>query len=216
MVSVPAGDFFYGEKKEKRTIVKPFLIGKYLITNAQYHRFVAVTRHRIPFWGTTTLARPYNWDQETGAFPQGKADHPVVAISWNDAQTYCQWLSKETGKEYLLPTEEEWERAARGTDGRDYPWGNEFDVSRCNTRESGIRGTSPVDRFRAGASPCGAFDMAGNVWELTATDYDESRKILRGGCWLINLDYARCASRDRVTHVDFINMLGFRIVSHDP
>ena len=92
----------------------------------------------------------------------------MVNVSWQDAQAYCQWLSEKTGKSYRLPSEAEWEKAARGADGRVYPWGNEWDAAKCNTRESKIQGTSPVGQFSTlGDSPSGCADMVGNVWEWT-------------------------------------------------
>ncbi|MGB8643781.1 MAG: SUMF1/EgtB/PvdO family nonheme iron enzyme [Anaerolineae bacterium] len=102
---------------------------------------------------------------------------------------------------------------ANGTDGREYPWGNEFDVARCNTVESEIGGTSPVDRFPTGASPYGTLDMAGNVWEWTASDWDKSHKVLRGGSWCYDQDFARCAYRLRNAPVRWYNHVGFRVAS---
>ena len=122
-------------------------------------------------------AQPYNWDRQARTFPPDKADHPVVLVSWHDAQAYAEWAGKR------LPTEEEWEKAARGTDGREYPWGNEFDKERCNTRESGIGGTTSVGQFSPqGDSPYGCVDMVGNVWEWTASDWSSKSKtkVLRG------------------------------------
>ncbi|MGB8648732.1 MAG: SUMF1/EgtB/PvdO family nonheme iron enzyme [Anaerolineae bacterium] len=201
MVEVPAGEFLYGEAKEKRVLAQAFRMGKYPVTNAQYGKFVKESGH----------APPRDW--EDSSYPEGKANHPVVNVTWNDAQAYCQWLSKTTGKPYRLPTEEEWERAARGTDGREYPWGNEFDKAKCNTSESGIGGTSSVGIFVEGVSPCGALDMAGNVWEWTASKYSESSYVLRGGSWFIPQHNARCASRGWNEPGFWINDLGFRVVS---
>ncbi|MBI5302839.1 MAG: SUMF1/EgtB/PvdO family nonheme iron enzyme [Chloroflexi bacterium] len=160
LVTVPAGEFVMGsesgeedEKPQHRVALPAYRIGKYPVTNAEYKRFVDETGH----------AAPARWNENT--YRTGEANHPVVIISWQDAQAYCQWLGKKTGKQYRLPSEAEWEKAARGTDAREYPWGNEFSKDKCNTSESQIGMTTPVGIYTDGASPCGAFDMAGNVWE---------------------------------------------------
>ncbi|MEP7199466.1 MAG: SUMF1/EgtB/PvdO family nonheme iron enzyme, partial [Chloroflexota bacterium] len=171
MAPVPAGKFLYGENHEIRNIARPFHIGKYPVTNQQYKRFVDATKQAVPA----------DWDKENRTYPLGKVNHPVVHVTKNDAEAYCKWAGKR------LPTEEEWERAARGIDGREYPWGNEFDKDKTNTQESGIGGTSPVGVFLNGASPCGALDMVGNVWEWTANQYDKNSFVVRGGSWDFSL-----------------------------
>ena len=117
----------------------------------------------------------------------------MVGVSYYEAEAYAAWAGKR------LPTEKEWERAARGTDGREYPWGNEFDSEKCNTKESKIGKTTRVTRYPNGISPAGCYDMAGNVWEWTSSWYDDERtvRVLRGGSWDIGRDVARCADRDR-------------------
>jgi formylglycine-generating enzyme required for sulfatase activity len=203
MVEVNVTEFLYGDEKKKRPI-KPFRIGKYPVTNAQYKRFVDATSREVPFV-EEDWAKPYNWDQQTRAYPPDKANHPVVLVDWQDAQAYCQWAQKR------LPTEEEWECAARGADGREYPWGSEFDQDRTNTSESGIGATSPVGVFPNGMSPCGALDMSGNVWEWTASDFNKDTKVVRGGSWFTLQINARCAYRfwfDPVIRIDYI---GFRV-----
>jgi formylglycine-generating enzyme required for sulfatase activity len=112
-------------------------------------------------------AKPYNWRGQIP--PTGKENHPVVLVSWDDAVAYCRWLTETTGRPYRLPTEAEWEKGARGTEGRIYPWGNQWDDRLCNSAESEKRGTTPVDAYPAGASPYGLLDMAGNVWEWCST-----------------------------------------------
>ena len=169
MVAVPAGAFLMGSNKKKdklayddeipqHTLTLPaFRIGKYPVTNGQYVVFVAATGH----------AAPSHWRGNQP--PSELRNHPVVYVSWYDAVDYCAWLSQALGREMRLPTEAEWERAARHTDGRIYPWGNDFDAGRCNMADTGIGGTSPVGIFPAGDAVCGAADMAGNVWEWTSS-----------------------------------------------
>ena len=169
MVLVPAGAFLMGSDKKKdkqaydyempqHTLILPdFRIGKYPVTNGQYAAFVAATGH----------AAPAHWRGNQP--PPELRNHPVVYVSWYDAVDYCTWLSQALGREMRLPTEAEWERATRDTDGRIYPWGNDFDAGRCNMADTGIGGTSPVGIFPTGNAVCGASDMAGNVWEWTSS-----------------------------------------------
>ena len=190
MVLVPAGEFIRGtnsrlpdEGPEHKVTLAAFYIDKYEVTNLQYKKFNDATKRRSP---THFRNRTY---------PQGKADHPVTFVSWVDAKAYCEWAAKR------LPTDQEWEKAARGTDGRWFPWGNEFDYSKSNSpvrwKEIGLFGdTTPVGAFEAGVSPYGVHDMSGNVWEWTASwyqaypgnsvaseSYGERYKVLKGGSW---------------------------------
>ena len=138
-------------------------------------------------------------------------NHPRVGVSWYEAVAYCSWLSERLGYTVRLPSEAEWERAARSTDGRIYPWGDEFDARRCNMSDTGIGATSTVGIFPDGDSVCGAADMSGNVWEWCSTkwlgsykDYEaqadntpdgDDRRVLRGGAFF-NVQFdVRCASR---------------------
>jgi formylglycine-generating enzyme required for sulfatase activity len=150
------------------------------VTNAQYRAFVGATDHPAPL----------HW--ENGQIPKGKEDHPVVCVSWEDAQAFCQWAGCR------LPTEQEWEKGARGTDGREYPWGDGWELGRCNTAEAGIKDTTAVTRYPNGASPYGLLDMAGNVLEWCENWYDQERKakVLRGGSWDTLSIRARSAVRD--------------------
>jgi formylglycine-generating enzyme required for sulfatase activity len=136
--------------------MQAYRIGKYPITNEQYAEFVKQTNHSAPKKAGWFGKKP----------PQYKLDHPVVGVSWYDAQAYCQWLTEQTGRTYRLPTEAEWEKAARGDDGRKYPWGSQWDPTRCNCAGSE---TTPVTAYAAGKSPYGCLDMIGNVWEWTST-----------------------------------------------
>ncbi len=127
---------------------------------------VPVTNQLYAQWLTTTGGRaPVTW--RGGNPPSELANHPVVDVSWDDALAFAGWLSSVTGMRWELPTEAQWEKAARGVDGRQFPWGNAFDSARCNVRETGRTGTTPVGSYPDGASPYGLLDMAGNVWEWT-------------------------------------------------
>lgn len=190
MILIPAGKFTMGsdtrlsDEGPKHTVnLRSYWIDKYEVTNLQYQQFIEATgRHS-----------PQHFQNRT--FPKGKVDHPVTYVSWHDAKEYCQWAGKR------LPTDEEWEKAARGTDGRTFPWGDEFDESRANTpvRWGSLNqegDTSPVGAFKSGVSPYGLYDMAGNVWEWTdswyrqypgnkhgSENYGEKYKTLKGGSW---------------------------------
>jgi formylglycine-generating enzyme required for sulfatase activity len=160
-------------------------------------------------------------------FPEGTENHPVTGVSRLDALAYCQWLSEKLATEYRLPSEAEWERAARGDDGRMYPWGDEFDPWRCNTVESGKRGTTAAGGYTPGGdSPWGANDMAGNVWEWTnsqlkpypymAGDGREEQipgavYVIRGGSWYYSRKLARCACREGAISIFISPSLGFRL-----
>jgi formylglycine-generating enzyme required for sulfatase activity len=161
LVRVPAGEFLMGsdpkvdkdavadEQPQHRLYLPEFYIGKYPVTNEQYAAFVKTGRQ-----GT-----PKHW--EKGEIPVGKGDYPVVDVSWQDAVAFCWWLSRESGKTIRLPSEAEWEKAARGSYGRIYPWGSDPPTKElCNFGDY-ASGTTPVGRYPAGASLCGALDMAG-------------------------------------------------------
>lgn len=211
MVSIPAGEFLMGnngrtqaegagdtdETPAHPVYVDRFMIDVYEVTNAQFQAFTDATGHRTPIhW---KLPRPGKGSGLT--FPPEKSDHPVVYVDWFDANDYCRWAGKR------LPSEAEWEKAARGTDGRIFPWGNAFDPARANTPQHWLverreGNTLPVGRFENGKSPYGLYDMAGNVYEWTASwykpypgnvefnaHYGEKNKILRGGSWYDCLSY---------------------------
>ncbi|MBN8517176.1 MAG: SUMF1/EgtB/PvdO family nonheme iron enzyme [Candidatus Accumulibacter sp.] len=160
-------------------------------------------------------------------------------MSWQDALAYCRWLAAVTGKAVTLPSEAEWEKAARGaSDARAYPWGDAFDAARCNAAESGFGDTTPVGIFASGASPYGCLDMAGNVWEWTRSLWgkdwdkpefgypydpsdvqrenldapDEVWRVVRGGSWSGRRDLARCAVRDCGRPSYWLGYSGFRVL----
>jgi len=166
MVLVPAGEFLYGDDKRRESL-DAFYMDKYEVTTRLYATFLQEAAGR---------AQPSDWSQQVALV--GSGDRPVVGVAWRDADAYCRYYGKR------LPTEREWEKAARGTDGRTYPWGNEEPTSQhalFNTRWNGYAMLAVVGSHEAGASPYGVQDLAGNVWEWTSSDYDGSNKVLRGG-----------------------------------
>lgn len=159
MVLVPAGPFLEGPSPDAgpgaapvRGALPAFYIDRFEVTNQQFRRFVEATGYQAQG----------RWRRYATA---GRERHPVIAVSWYDAEAYARWAGKR------LPTEREWEKAARGGDGRRYPWGNPWDPSRLNCFESAAGNTLPVGSVPRGASPYGAEDMAGNVWEWVDTWY---------------------------------------------
>lgn len=183
---------WYEDEPQSKPRLGTYSITKNLISNKQYGLFIKDTGHPAPnvsekTWRGYKLAHPY---QRTRKFawisqrpPQGREDHPVVLLAHTDAVDYAQWLSSKTGTQWRLPTEAEWEKAARGTDGRAFPWGPRFSPSHLNSHDKGPFDTVPVGNFPAGASPFGLFDAAGQVFEWTATAAGKNRFIVKGGSW---------------------------------
>ncbi|MCO5190181.1 MAG: formylglycine-generating enzyme family protein [Anaerolineae bacterium] len=207
MVLVPGGEFLYGEDKVP-WYLPPFWIDKTPVTNAEYKRFLdANPDHPVPYIDVDSdWIKPYNWDQTRRSFPSGKAQHPVVLVTWHDAVAYTEWAGKQ------LPTEHEWEKAARSTDGRIYPWGDTWHDKHANTREAGIGSTSPVGQFSPqGDSPFGCVDMSGNVWEWTQTPDARGGYRLRGGSFVNYQDNARVADVYRLSPGNSDDLLGFRV-----
>ncbi len=160
-IPIPAGEFIMGtdlqradpqNKPAHRRFLPAYKIDKYPVTNLQYARFVTAQHHRPPL----------NW--RNGRIPQGEEFYPVTMVSWYDASRYCQWMGRR------LPSEAEWEKAARGTDGRRWPWGDQMDAARLNTYYA-VGSLTDVRRYANGASPYGVMDMAGNVSEWIADDF---------------------------------------------
>jgi len=250
MVRVPAGEFLMGsadsdtqaksdEKPQHRVHLEEFWIDKTEVTNAAFTRFVQATGYK------TTGERPnhpggivlvistagFSWTPVKGAdwqHPSGpsssidaRPNHPVVQVNWDDAVAYCAWAGKR------LPTEPEWEKAARGADGRIYPWGDAWDASQANTLENPKNDVVAVGSYASGASIYGALDMAGNAWEWVADWHSASYyasaparnpqgpssgayRVLRGGGWDTLGDYARTSKRSPYLPAIVTNYVGFR------
>ena len=218
------------ETPQRRVYVEDFYIDKYLVTNAEYERFVEATSHvteaEIEGWGwvweeSLKKVEGADWRHPSGpeSTIEDRMDHPVVMVSWNDAAAYADWAGKR------LPTEVKWEKAARGAQGWLWPWGNEWDERKANTIEAGTHSITPVGSYPAGASSYGCLDMAGNVWEWMADwlkaypgsdymdkDLGEKYKVLRGGSWNGYGDVTRCAFRVRFDPSNRGNDIGFRCV----
>ncbi|MBI5787345.1 MAG: SUMF1/EgtB/PvdO family nonheme iron enzyme [Candidatus Schekmanbacteria bacterium] len=227
MVLIPAGEFTMGidavRLEEISTSVEgmtkylesatpackvnlpAYFIDKYEVTNEDYKKFIGAAGH----------AAPEDW--EDGNFPAGKGKFPVAGVSLEDAKAYAKWAGKR------LPTEAEWEKAARGGDGRLFPWGEKFEKGCANTDEAGKGATVPVGSYEKGKSPYGVWDLAGNVWEWTADNYlpypgntfpDEfygkERYVLRGGSFADLKNDALSILRSKFTAITTDENVGFR------
>jgi formylglycine-generating enzyme required for sulfatase activity len=189
--------WYEGEGARREAGLPAFSIMRVPVTNRLYAAFVAATGHRPPDvsteeWQGYGLIHPYERTRRHawrgGQPPRGREAHPVVLVSHGDARAFAAWLSAETGRHWRLPTALEWEKAARGTDGRRFPWGDAWDPARLNSHdgpgeERGPFDTLPVGSFPAGASPYGLLDAAGQVFEWTATPAGSGRFLVKGGSW---------------------------------
>ncbi len=184
--------WYEGEGPRRRIDLPGFSIMRLPVTNRLYQVFLRDTGHAPPFvsaalWRSYGLIHPYArvrqylWHGLQP--PAGRADHPVVLVSWQDARDFASWLSARTGQKWRLPSEMEWEKAARGSDGRYFPWGDAFDPTLLNSADKGPFSTTPVGSFPGGASPWGALDMAGQVYEWTADVVKGGRAVVKGGSW---------------------------------
>jgi iron(II)-dependent oxidoreductase len=222
---------FNDEQPQHRVTLDEFEIGKYPVTNVEYQAFVKETNR----------SAPNGWTGQD--FPEDRAAHPVVNVSWDDAVGYCEWLTQKLreakhlreNQAIRLPTEAEWEKAASWDDAqkvkRIFPWDNVWDASKCNSNESGIGTTTPVGKYSPdGDSPYGAADMAGNVWEWCADRYDGNYyqnspkenpkgpdtgdpRVLRGGAFYFESYYVRAASRNWNYSFYGDHSFGFRVVA---
>ncbi|MFQ5480601.1 MAG: formylglycine-generating enzyme family protein [Thermodesulfobacteriota bacterium] len=233
--------WFDGEKK-RTLFVGDFYIDKYPVTDAQYFLFVQATGHRAPFISKEdyqkqgflvhpySTVRPYLWHKENkekntdrgkkahnwARPPADKLDNPVVLVSVGDARSYCRWRGGfNPEKTFSLPSEDQWEKAARGTDARYFPWGNSWDKTRANIGSTGPGGTTPVDRYPEGKSPYGVFDMAGNIFEWTDTPAaaGSTRFILKSCSWDDMPGICRGAARHSRLKTSRHILIGFRCVS---
>jgi len=241
MIYVPAGDFLMGstdadkkaaddEKPQHTVYLEPFWIDRTEVTNAQYAQFlIAAGGHTRTCGGHQCVEMKEGEDadshivQRDGRYEAeaGFEDHPVIEVTWHGAQAYCQWAGAR------LPTEAEWEKAARGVDGRMYPWGNS--APDCSKEQYGDCSgeTVPVGSRLAGASPYGALDMAGNVWEWVSDWYDASyyrtaplrnplglpsgeKRVFRGGSWGYLPQFTRTTDRARNLPIYAGPNVGFR------
>lgn len=203
MVYVPSGTYTVGpneglERPKRRATIKAFYIDKYEITNKEYRDFLNSLDPKL-----YEQYVPYFWPRNINLeryYPEDRADHPVAGVTWTAAQAFARSVGKR------LPTEEEWEVAARGKQRNYYPWGNEFEPVRCNMAGSGINTTIEVGYFTEGASPFECMDMAGNVWEWTSTNQEgrvvreplegeNVNMVIRGGDFKEKADRIRCDYR---------------------
>jgi formylglycine-generating enzyme required for sulfatase activity len=224
-VTIPAGEFWmggadqYDGKPVHQVSLPEYQIARVPITNAQYALYIQDAQ----------VNPPAHW--RGGSMPSGRENHPVVNISWEEALVYCQWLGAKLEKSVSLPSEAEWEKAARGDqDQRAYPWGDVWKELQCNSSELGLKETTPVGLFLGGASPYGLLDMSGNVWEWTRTISNDkfnypyrikdgrenlqpgTSRVLRGGSFYGDADGARCACRGGNPPDHGFTNFGFRVV----
>lgn len=237
MVLIPAGEFIMGSNVEEverilrtvqgmrrewmideipahRVYLDAFYIDKYEVSNALYEQFMQATGRKQPEYWTYVQ---FN-----------KKDQPVVGVTWYDAKAYCEWAGKR------LPTEAEWEKAARGTDRRMYPWGNTWEGNRANTLHSGPGHPAPVNAYEAGQSPYGVYNLSGNVWEWVADWFEENyyqnsparnprgpgdsiKKVIRGGSWFTIFPVnTRTANRGSFSPEFWRGSVGFRCAQDAP
>jgi formylglycine-generating enzyme required for sulfatase activity len=243
MALVKGGKFMRGngekdanpnEKPQREIYLDDFMIGKYPVTNEEFKEFVSGGGYdKKEFWTKegwqwreeNEISEPEYWHDRKWNGP----NFPVVGISWFEAKAYANWLSERTGHPYRLPTEAEWEKSARGTDGFKYPWGKDFDKNLCNSFESGLLRTSPVGIFPKGKSTYNCFDMAGNVWEWCSDRYEDKYyanspdrnpkgpshgavRVIRGGGWRNHARYCRSADRGHNDSRSRDDLLGFRLL----
>ena len=189
----PVAEFYRREIPRQQQTLPPYYIDRFEVTNGQYQRFVRE--------GGGRASRFVRYPQFNGE------RQPVVGIGWKDAERYCRWANKR------LPTEAEWEKAARGTDGRIWPWGNTPDDGRYNGRKRGVYAPINVGSLPKGNSPYGVSDLAGNVWEMTSSAWDNSSHVMKGGCFLnTNADVRVTVRWAAADEENGSNWLGFRCV----
>lgn len=250
LITLPSGTYPIGSDEghyDDETPAHPvdlqsFQLGQFPVTNAEYALFLKAGGYEDARWWDTEAAQAWRRGESTaeGTNQPGRQTQPdfwnntifnnpaqpVVGICWYEARAYCAWLSAQTGQVFRLPTEAEWEAAARGPTGRRYAYGNDFDATRCNTFETHIRRTTPVGIFPGGETPEKLIDMTGNTWDWTSSLYqpypyratdgredpaDDARRVVRGGSWLVGRTYARAAYRDYNAPGYQFSDVGFRL-----
>jgi hypothetical protein len=224
---VQAGEFIY--QADRRLTLPTFWIAKYPITYRQFQAFVDAEDGfgNDDWWEGLAAHQPEPGDQAFKFW-----NRPRERVSWYDAVAFCRWLSAKLDYTIMLPTEEQWEKAARGTDGRTYPWGSEYIPGYANIDETEnavgpyyLRQTTAVGLHPQGVSPCGALDMSGNVWEWCLNEYENPEcagidgtngRVVRGGSWRFNLSRARAAYR-YFSGPDYCGYdVGFRVCAFAP
>lgn len=220
---------WYEKETRTRARTASFCIDRYPVTNAQYKAFSDETGRPAPFISPEAYRRQgflvHSYEKvkgflwKGGSFPAGQESHPVVLVGLEDANSYCAWKGKKAGRRYRLPTEAEWEKAARGIEGRIFPWGNEWNPDYLNSGDR-IGSTTPVSRFPQGRSPFGVYDMAGNVFEWTSTPWDDlpaarqgKNFVLKGCSWDDLPGTCRAAMRHGRPPQSRHILIGFRCVS---
>lgn len=213
---------WYEKETRRKARTTSFCIDRFPTTNRQYKKFIDQTGHPAPSISKDVyrtqgfLVHPYEKFTEflwrNGTFPPAKDEHPVVLVNHRDAEAYCAWVGNIAKQPTRLPTEAEWEKAARGTDARIFPWGNEW---RSNALNSGDRfgSTTPVNQFPNGKSPYGLYDMAGNVFEWTASKWDDTKMVVKGCSWDDLPGTCRAAMRHGRPFQSKHILIGFRCVS---
>ncbi|WP_019507492.1 SUMF1/EgtB/PvdO family nonheme iron enzyme [Pleurocapsa sp. PCC 7319] len=221
-----ATGWFDREASRKTFSLPAVCIGRNLVTNQEYQQFIQATDHQSPgisaaeYQKQGFLVHPYSKVQDflwqDGQYPTGKEQHPVVLISYEDALAYALWYGAQTGATYRLPTAKEWEKAARGEDGRYFPWGNNWLDEATNTGVSGLDYTNAIATFPLSKSVYGVEDMAGNVFEYTSTlQWQGTRSVMKGCSWDDLPGFCRAAYQ----HTRPVNsrhiLFGFRLVREE-
>ncbi|MFV2056490.1 MAG: formylglycine-generating enzyme family protein [Thiohalomonadales bacterium] len=223
-VEIPAGEFIYGEGKAQQTLrLEAFYLARYPVTNQQYQAFIDAGGYDDARWWLDVI-KP---EQQESQWPQ--ANRPRTDVDWYESITFCRWLSAQLGYEIRLPTEQQWEKAARGPDGQEYPWGNYLaGYANVNDKSQGgdLAQTTAVGMYPHGASPYGVEDMAGNVWEWCLNKYEKPEdtnidqtgdgRVLRGGSWIYDPADARAAYRSWYDPDNRYYDIGFRLLSSLP
>lgn len=246
LVAIPAGAFTMGsnsfsEASPQHSLhLGAFEIGKYPVTNAEFREFMDADGYRSEkYWTKMGWRWLESRPHETPAFWSdarfNSERQPVVGVAWYEAVAYCNWLGEKLTRNFRLPSEAEWEKAARGCDdARNFPWGDHFEMNRANTAELGLGRTTPVDAFPQSASPYGVIDLVGNVFEWTLSKWGKNwqeleftypyrandgreeiegsgARVMRGGSWFNPYPEARVSQRARYLAGSRGSNIGFRI-----